>query len=189
MFGENGKVAVMLNKEIRTDRLLLRPVRIEDAVKLESLQTWDVRRWLASVPWPRTTEDLKAYIRKAEEDNRAGLSAHYVIILDGEPCGMIALHPRDGAYSLGYWLGERYWGQGIMVEAAEAFVDAFFEQTNAFHITSGAFVDNEASSRVQKRLGFATVGETLRYARPAGKMMPYYETVLGRKRRCARFAA
>lgn len=179
----------MLDKEIRTDRLLLRPVRLEDATALSELQTWDVTQWLAAAPWPRTLEDLQAYIKKAEEDHKAAVSAHYIILQDGSPCGMIALHPREGAYSLGYWLGKRYWGRGIMIEAAEAFVDAFFEQSNAYHITSGVFAGNEASSRVQKRLGFATVGETLRYARPMGKMMPYYETVLGRKRRIIPCAA
>lgn len=179
----------MLKEKIRTDRLLLRPVIVDDAIALDALQTWDVTRWLASVPWPQTLADIKAYLAKAEMENEAGISATYVIEFNGIVCGMIALHPRDGAFSLGYWLGETYRGQGLMCEAAEAFVDAFFERTCAFHITSGMFVGDEPSSRVQERLGFATVGETLRYARPVGKMLPYYETVLGRERRFGRYAA
>lgn len=162
---------------------------MDDAQTLIGLETWNVARWLASVPWPLTLEDMQDYIVHASAENEAGISANYAIEAEGAPCGMITLHPRDGALSLGYWLGEPYWGQGLMSEAAETFVDAFFACSGVMHIISGVFAGNGASLRVQEKLGFVTVGDTMRYSRPQGRPLPYYETVLGRERHARRLAA
>ncbi|MGI6245302.1 MAG: GNAT family N-acetyltransferase [Pseudochelatococcus sp.] len=179
----------MLSEAVRTGRLLLRPVRADDAQALFALETWNVVRWLAPVPWPLAPADVEGYVARAAEENDAGVSANYTIVCNGAPCGVIALHPRDGAYSLGYWLGEPYWGRGLMSEATEAFVDAFFARSGVLHVISGVFAGNAASLRVQEKLGFVVVGDTLRFSRPHGRPMPYYETVLGRERHARGLAA
>ncbi len=43
---------------IRTERLLLRPLRADDAEPLFALfANWEVIRWLSLPPWPYTLED------------------------------------------------------------------------------------------------------------------------------------
>ncbi|MGV6871247.1 GNAT family N-acetyltransferase [Pseudochelatococcus sp. B33] len=179
----------MLNETIRTDRLVLRPLRGDDAPTLNSLLTWEVARWLASVPWPNRLEDTEAFARRACDENATGRGVVHAIERGGAVAGVIALHPRDGALHFGYWLGEPFWGNGFMSEAAEAFVDAFFACNDVVHITSGAFAGNEASLRVQRKLGFVVVGETPLYSKSQRRTLPSFDTVLGRERRIQTCAA
>lgn len=170
----------MLREPIHTERLLLRPVTVADAPRLHELMTWDIVRCLAVVPWPLELEDLTAYLAGAERDTREGRRVIYAIEFDGEACGVLSLSPRDGAMSLGYWLGENCRNRGIITEAAQAVLDAFFETYPDIHVISGVFEGNGASLRVQEKLGFAVVGETLRHSRALDRLLPYYDTVLGR---------
>lgn len=173
----------MLNETIRTDRLVLRPARDGDEQALHSLMTWDVAQWLSSVPWPNGVDDTRSHVARVVRMNASGEGAHYVVEDGNAPCGTISLQPSDGALTLGYWLGEGWWGRGLMTEAAEAFIDAFFSRHDVFHITSSAFAGNEASIRVQEKLGFVVVGETVRYSKARRCVVPRFDTVLGRARR------
>ncbi|GGG50505.1 N-acetyltransferase [Chelatococcus composti] len=167
---------------LTTERLLLRIPRREDAPALHRQMTWPVVRWLSTVPWPLSEDDVAAHIAKSAEERAAGRAALYAVTKGGEPIGLVGIAPRNGAMNLGYWLGEKHWGQGLMPEAAAAVIDAYFACSRAVHIASGLFAGNEASLRVQQKLGFVVVGEGLVPARPHGRMLPHYDTILGRAR-------
>jgi RimJ/RimL family protein N-acetyltransferase len=92
---------------------------------------------------------------------------------------------RERGYALGYWLGQPYWGEGYMSEAARAFIQHVFAITNVDAIYSGAQSENAASLRIQEKLGFIRVGEAMFYTAPHGKELPTRYTTLRR----ARFAA
>ena len=92
---------------------------------------------------------------------------------------------RERGYSLGYWLGEPYWGNGYMSEAARAFIAHVFARIPDDTIYSGAFAENAASLRIQEKLGFVRDSEAMLFANPAGKEMPHVATSITR----ARFAA
>jgi [ribosomal protein S5]-alanine N-acetyltransferase len=59
---------------------------------------------------------------------------------------------------LGYWLGEEFWGRGIMTEAVAAFTDFCFENFLLRRIYAEAFANNPASARVLEKAGFAFEG-------------------------------
>ncbi len=59
---------------------------------------------------------------------------------------------------LGYWLGKPYWGQGIMVEAANALLCYGFETLELKMISCSHFLFNEQSKRVIEKLGFLYEG-------------------------------
>lgn len=172
----------MMPDTLTTERLLLRIPRREDAPALHRQMTWPVVRWLSTVPWPLSEDDVAAHIAKSAEERAAGRAALYAVTKGGEPIGLVGIAPRNGAMNLGYWLGEKHWGQGLMPEAAAAVIDAYFACSRAVHIASGLFAGNEASLRVQQKLGFVVVGEGLVPARPHGRMLPHYDTILGRTR-------
>ncbi|MBB6169846.1 GNAT family N-acetyltransferase [Chelatococcus composti] len=172
----------MMPDTLTTERLLLRIPRREDAPALHRQMTWPVVRWLSTVPWPLSEDDVAAHIAKSAEERAAGRAALYAVTKGGEPIGLVGIAPRNGAMNLGYWLGEKHWGQGLMPEAAAAVIDAYFACSRAVHIASGLFAGNEASLRVQQKLGFVVVGEGLVPARPHGRMLPHYDTILGRAR-------
>ena len=52
---------------------------------------------------------------------------------------------------LGYWLGEGFWGRGIMTEAVGAFSDSCFEDFPLRRIYAEAFANNPASAHVLEK--------------------------------------
>ncbi|PVH99322.1 acyl-CoA N-acyltransferase [Periconia macrospinosa] len=66
------------------------------------------------------------------------------------------VHSRS--WELGYWLGEEFWGRGIMAEAARAIVDWGFQNLVCERIFAGLFSENKASERVIKKAGFTYEG-------------------------------
>ncbi len=172
----------MMPETIATPRLLLRPAMVEDAAALHRLMTWEVVRWLSRPPWPLMREDVEAHLRDVERQRRDGTGAVYVVTFDGEVTGAVGLTERDGARNLGYWLGEAFRDRGFMSEAAAAIIDAYFDADPAIHLTSGFFRGNHASARIQAKLGFVVVGESLRPSRPMQHRLPHRDTVLGRAR-------
>ena len=87
---------------------------------------------------------------------------------------------RDAGYCLGYWLGEPFWGEGLMSEAARAFVAHFFATKPDDVLYSGAFSENAASLRIQEKLGFQRDGENMFYSRPRDGELPHVSTSLTR---------
>ena len=55
---------------------------------------------------------------------------------------------------LGYWIGEAYWGQGIVTEAVNAMVKYTFEHFDVVRIYAGVFKGNIGSQVVLQKAGF-----------------------------------
>ena len=173
--------------EIRTKRLLLRPLRKGDAERVfVAFNNWEVVRRLAAPPWPYTIEDTRAFVARRITVRSEPTDALYVIELANAVIGGIDCTPRwrrPGAEPiLGYWLAQPFWGNGYMTEAARAFVEKLFASGVGDRIRSGAFTDNPASLRVQEKLGFVRVGESLLFCNPRGAEFPHIDTVLTRDR-------
>jgi RimJ/RimL family protein N-acetyltransferase len=177
------------DKVIATARLVLRPLRAGDDARIFALfANWSVVRFLSSPPWPYTPEDARAFVNSRLNGDAIGGA----ITLEGTLIGItdVIVKPasvvqRERGYSLGYWLGEPYWGNGFMTEAARALLTHVFARIPDDTIYSGAFAENAASLRIQDKLGFARDGEAMFFANPHGGEMPHVNTVLTR----ARFAA
>jgi [ribosomal protein S5]-alanine N-acetyltransferase len=55
---------------------------------------------------------------------------------------------------LGYWLGENFWGGGIMTEAVAVFTDFCFNNFPLRRTYAEPFANNPASARVLEKAGF-----------------------------------
>jgi RimJ/RimL family protein N-acetyltransferase len=171
---------------IRTDRLLLRPLRPDDAEPIRSqIADWEVMRWLSQPPWPYTHQDAVDFIRSCSPHNLT--TTALAITREGVLIGVIdmrvnrALLPQRGpGPNLGFWLGRAHWGNGYITEAARGLLACAFAAGAGDTVYSGAFADNAASLRVQEKLGFVRDGETLLYARPRGREFPHVSTKLVR---------
>lgn len=150
---------------MKTDRLVLRPLRQDDAPAIARLiAEWEVIRWLAAPPWPYRLADALDYLGSAAAaETRA-------ITLGGGLIGAIGIHETDwGRWpELGYWLGRDWHGRGFMTEAAGAIVDAFFAAEGG-RLGSGYLPGNDASAGVLRKLGFRPVGTRRAMARPLGR--------------------
>ena len=60
---------------------------------------------------------------------------------------------------LGYWLGEEFWGRGVMSEAVNALSDYFFRNYPLHRIWAETFSNNPASARILEKSGFVLEGQ------------------------------
>ncbi len=168
-----------------TERLWLNAIRRDDAARLALLcNNWNVARWLARVPFPYGLEDGIAFCNLIEETAPAGQDMVWAIRRRGETnlLGLISVTNLHGQEpELGYWLGQPFWGQRLMSEAAQAVVEAFFARTAHPHLYSGAFEGNDASLRIQAALGFTETGLGRRWCMARGEDLSHHFTVLERK--------
>ena len=143
---------------IETERLLLRPWRIEDA---QALYTY------ASDPevgppagWP--PHDSVESSRRIIQEVLSAPETYAVCLKDGSPIGSIGLKlkgstdmtDREDECELGYWIGKPYWGRGLIPEASRAILRHAFEDLGMGGVWCGYYQGNEKSRKVQAKLGF-----------------------------------
>lgn len=178
------------NCTLRTERLLLRPLRPDDAAPLFALfNNWNVVRFLSTPPWPYTLGDAEWFVSQVvarsldlDEDVLAIARDDTFAGAIGVRLGEAGVLQRDAGPNIGYWIGEPFWGQGLMSEALRVFVRHIFQKTETDAIYSGVFTENAASLRVQEKAGFVRNGDTMLFSRPRDGDFPHVNTVLTRER-------
>jgi RimJ/RimL family protein N-acetyltransferase len=146
---------------LTSERLILRPPRAEDAVRLgPMLRDWDVVRMTGSIPFPQPDIGLEGFFLIMEARAPLGRDHVFVIEAKGEgPIGVMGLHARGPeTCEIGYWLGKPYWGQGYGSEAAATAAAYAFDGLGCERLVAGHYVDNPASGRVLEKIGFRATG-------------------------------
>jgi RimJ/RimL family protein N-acetyltransferase len=174
-----------MDDAIRTERLLLRRLRPTDAEPLFALfADWEVIHRLSTPPWPYARSDARAFIDSQINQNPPKTD-FFAITLDDGLIGGIGLRmnappniQRAPGPNLGYWLGRPFWNRGYMTEAARGLLAHVFDAGISKIVYSGAFAENEASLRVQTKLGFERDGETMLFSRPRGGEFLHVNTML-----------
>jgi RimJ/RimL family protein N-acetyltransferase len=107
---------------------------------------------------------------------------NYVTFLDGRAIGTQGIgaadFPRGQVVHTGSWLGAPFQNKGYGTEQRAAVLEFAFRRLAARAAVSGALIDNIASQRVSKKLGYRLTGVS-EYA-PRGVAIPHYEYELGR---------
>ncbi len=154
---------------IRSERLFLRPAWAEDwADVLAAIDDAAVVRNLARAPWPYRAEDAQWFVKRPQDPRHPD----FLVTLPGadgaQVIGCAGMAPgENGTAELGYWITRRHWGHGYATEAARA-VLAVARALGHDRIEAGHFLDNPASGRVLRKLGFTPTGEH-RPRRSAGR--------------------
>lgn len=174
---------------ITTPRLLLRPIQPEDGPALLPLiQNWNVVQWLAVVPWPYTADDMTWFIANIATPRAATPDPIFALLLDGQtPIGAAECKvegDESGGHPihLGFWLGEPYWGRGLMREAVAALITRAFARPKTGIIHSGVFDGNERSLRLHESLGFERTGTRPHFCKSQNKDLPLVTLALTRER-------
>jgi len=149
-----------MNATLQTDRLTLRPFRLEDAAAVAGYcGDWDVARMTTRIPHPYGIDDATKWI---EGHASEPAELRFCIEVAGAPAGAIGLIDLGkDVHELGYWIGRPFWGQGYATEAARAVVRFAFEELGAVRLTSGHMPENPASGRVLEKCGFVATGEVV----------------------------
>lgn len=140
----------------------IRPWSLSD---LDSLvlyaNNWNVAKNLTDkFPHPYTEADGRSFIEFANKDNPVHI---FAIDINGEAVGGIGIHPQDDIFKrnaeLGYWLGEPFWGQGIITSAVKQMVDFAFKTYDIDRVFARPFGTNLASQKVLEKAGFLREGQ------------------------------
>jgi RimJ/RimL family protein N-acetyltransferase len=120
------------------------------------------RVWLALrdlFPHPYTIEDARKFLQNA---TTVQPTKNFCIEIDGTAVGGIGIHLGVDVHrhtaELGYWLGEEFWGRGVMTEAVVAFADFCFQNFRLRRVYAEPFGNNSASARVLEKAGFIFEG-------------------------------
>ena len=140
-------------RRIETERLILRPIQIDDAQ--------DVFEWAGDqevnkfMPYPlhNSVSQAEEWIRSLGEDKN-----EFVFCLKdtGEVIGGISMsyHDEYEAYELGYNMKRKYWGKGYATEASKALIQWAYEELGVHDFFAKHANANHASGNVIRKCGF-----------------------------------
>lgn len=153
-------LSVPVLSELDCGVALLRPWHPDDLDSLVANASHaDVSRGLRDrFPYPYTGDDGRAWLARAvDESDRA-----WAVEIDGVAVGGVSLHPGVDVHrhsaELGYWLGRRYWGRGIMTAVIGAFAGPAMDAFRLHRLYATVYASNPASMRVLEKAGFEHEG-------------------------------
>jgi ribosomal-protein-alanine N-acetyltransferase len=149
---------------IETERLILRRFAIDDADSMFNNWASDndickYMRWTQHENKDETKSVLSRWI-----DSYSNKSFYqWAVTLKGndEPIGAIGLfvvNEFDLCGDVGYCIGKKYWGQGIMSETLKAVLEFAFETIGFNRIETYHSVNNPASGKVMQKAGMTFEG-------------------------------
>jgi [ribosomal protein S5]-alanine N-acetyltransferase len=150
-------------KTIETERLLLRPLRIEDAPTF--LEIWSDAETVRYFSFPPMERIEQAQARIAEKLEVSSTGKGIVFVIESKngrevlgDCGMHNVDSHARRAELGYCLGRRHWGKGYMAEAIRALIAYGFEEAGLRRMEADIDPRNLPSIQLVERLGFKREG-------------------------------
>ena len=155
----------------------VRSYRVDDAASLakyaNNRNIWKNLR--DGFPHPYSIENAKAFIQKAVS---AEPETMYAICVDDAAVGGIGftLHSDIERLSaeIGYWLGDFFWGRGIVTEALKAVTRHAARTHSLSRIYAVPFESNPASHRVLEKAGYQFEGRMRKSAIKDGKIVDQF---------------
>jgi RimJ/RimL family protein N-acetyltransferase len=155
---------------------IIRKWRLTDAsdlaVNLSNKKVQDNLR--DGLPYPYTVKDAEEYIA-AMINSDPDKTFAFAIVLDNKVIGSIGVFRCENIHNrtaeLGYYIGEPYWGKGIMTSAVKQACEYVFAHSDILRIFAEPFSYNIASCRVLEKAGFQFEGLLRKNAFKNGKIV------------------
>ena len=168
VYRHNPKTLMRFTFSIGEDAYIT-PLDLRDASAI-FLETERSRRYLREyLPWVdcvKGVEDTCNFINAETKLIHEGRKIHVTIWQDDAFCGIASLFDIDKvnrSATIGYWLGKRHQGKGLMTRTVKALIDHAISQLHLNRLELRAHTENLQSQGVAKRLGFQHEG-TLKQA-------------------------
>jgi len=137
---------------IETERLILRPMTVDDA---QAAFVWlsdpRVNRYMPYPLYASLSQAEKWIASQKESDNE------FIFCLkdSGTAIGAGSIKQQEvGCWEVGYNLRFDYWGKGYATEAAKALIHWAYKYHNARHFVAAHVTENTASGKVLKKCGY-----------------------------------
>jgi len=147
----------MADSSMRSRRLVLRPLRADDADRLVALlaDDRDAVLQMSHMPWPCTPAAAREWIALRTQP---GATTFAITRVDDEALlGAIGFGGLPEMPGVGYWIGRPYWNQGYATEALRLVI-AQVRALGAKGLQAETFPENPASARVLAKCGFRDRG-------------------------------
>ena len=155
----------------------VRSFREADAAEL-ALHANNRKVWLQlrdQFPHPYTIDDARNFISLARGGRPETM---FTITVSDVAVGGIGAKLRDDvercSAEVGYWLGEPYWGRGIMTRSLAAFTRFAFTAYDLERLYAVPYASNTASCRVLQKAGYRLEGRMRRSAIKDGKVQDQF---------------
>ncbi len=148
---------------LETERLILRPLTLEDADRVEELASdYDVAKTTLTVPHPYPKGSAKKFIRHVLDAEKEGKIVIFAIINKEESSLIgimnLSINTSHDRGELAYWIGKPYWGKGFGTEAAKELVKLGFDELHLNRIFAASFTSNPGSWRIMEKIGMKYEG-------------------------------
>lgn len=167
-----------------SERLVLRAPHEEDIDALAHLaNNANVATMVSRMPHPYTVNDASDFVRRTKH-GEIGKCVYAITKGDNGMflgCCGIEPHADERTVEIGYWLGEPYWNQGYMTEAAQVLIDMVFRTRDIAQIDARCRVTNVGSRRVIQKCGFQFQGSGMVPSLAVGSTVPVEWFRLDRK--------
>ncbi len=147
--------------DLKLESCIIRPWSPEDAVAVQRYAN-NRKIWINLrdvFPHPYTLDDARAFLSRVTQERP---QTTFAIATVSEAIGCLGLRIGSDVHckraELGFWLGEPFWGRGIMSEAVAELTRRAFGMFDLKRIYAEAFADNPASARVLEKAGFLCEG-------------------------------
>jgi ribosomal-protein-serine acetyltransferase len=144
-----------------TELRLLGEEHAQELFELTDCSRDHLRKWLPWVDATRTVEDSRQFILKSLEQYEKTGAVNAGIWHHGRLAGVISFVMTD-LYNrnswIGYWIGEKYQGRGLMTAACRVMLATAFEDMGLNRVEIRAATDNNRSRSIPERLGFRLEG-------------------------------
>ena len=143
---------------LETDRLILRPLELEDAPVIQELvSARAIAETTLNIPHPYPAGAAETIIRQSNERREQGAAYTFGIIRTADStflgCVGLQVHQEYERAEMGYWIGVPYWNQGYTTEAVRRIIDFGFSYLSLNRIYATYFTGNVASRRVMEKAG------------------------------------
>lgn len=150
----------MVPEILETPRLVLRPVRLEDAPVMQSqFARWDVIKYFPKkIPWPYPADGALSYLNnRVLPEMQKGVRHSWAITLRGQAIapmiGLIELTFATPYDQRAFWLGQEWQGLGLMSEATFAVNDFALPGLGMPDLLFTSADANTASNRLKELSG------------------------------------
>jgi ribosomal-protein-alanine N-acetyltransferase len=153
---------------------LLRPLVAADAESLarhaNDHAVWKNLR--DRFPYPYSVADARAYIAHVASSR---IQTSFGVVVEDQAIGSISLVLGDDiarqSAEVGYWIGQEFWGRGIMVEALRATTQYAFDSLALARVFAVPFATTTRSARVLEKAGYVREGLMRRSAVKEGVIL------------------
>jgi ribosomal-protein-alanine N-acetyltransferase len=150
-------------EQIQGQRIGLRRIKRSDAPLIVRYANDPQVAHNTFIAYPYALKDAYEFMRRSNRDWRKGTGYHLALedLTTGEfigGFGFMVISQKHRCIEIGYWLGKKFRGQGLVPEAVKLGLRVAFKELKAMRVQAEVFDGNTSSVRVLEKCGFTFEG-------------------------------